>query len=118
MSGHRDLNPGPLAPHARIKAGIALRIGERDQAGLPTPGLATILIGDDPASKIYVHNKIRTCEKLGMQGVSEGYSRTTIILNFLGNSKKNPYVFFETFFNIFFFSTFSLHFLLQNLKES
>lgn len=31
-----------------------------------TPGLATILIGDDPASHVYVNSKIRTCENLGI----------------------------------------------------
>ncbi len=30
------------------------------------PGLATILVGDDPASHVYVNSKIRTCEKLGI----------------------------------------------------
>ena len=61
----------------RIKAEIALRISERNQAGLPTPGLATILIGDDPASKIYVRNKIRTCEKLGIRSISHTLPEST-----------------------------------------
>ena len=30
------------------------------------PGLAVILVGDDPASQIYVRNKIRACEKVGI----------------------------------------------------
>ena len=29
------------------------------------PGLAVILVGDDPASKIYVNNKKKACEQLG-----------------------------------------------------
>ncbi len=33
-----------------------------------TPGLATVLVGDDPASHIYVNNKIKTCKKLGIKG--------------------------------------------------
>jgi len=41
-----------------------------DVAGLRargiTPGLAVVLVGDDPASQVYVRNKIATCEKLGM----------------------------------------------------
>ena len=32
-----------------------------------TPGLAVILVGDDPASQIYVRNKGRKCEELGMR---------------------------------------------------
>lgn len=36
-----------------------------DEGGRP-PGLAVILVGDDPASEIYVNNKIRACERAGM----------------------------------------------------
>jgi methylenetetrahydrofolate dehydrogenase (NADP+)/methenyltetrahydrofolate cyclohydrolase len=32
-----------------------------------TPGLGTILVGDDPASHTYVANKIRTCEEVGIR---------------------------------------------------
>lgn len=31
-----------------------------------TPGLAVVLVGDNPASKVYVSNKVKTCEKLGI----------------------------------------------------
>lgn len=31
------------------------------------PGLAVILVGDDPASQVYVGNKIKACEKVGIQ---------------------------------------------------
>ena len=34
-----------------------------------TPGLAVILVGDDPASVVYVRNKARACEELGMHSV-------------------------------------------------
>jgi len=32
-----------------------------------TPGLAVILVGENPASEVYVRNKIQTCEKVGMK---------------------------------------------------
>jgi methylenetetrahydrofolate dehydrogenase (NADP+)/methenyltetrahydrofolate cyclohydrolase len=32
-----------------------------------TPGLAVILVGDDPASQVYVRNKIKACEKVGIK---------------------------------------------------
>ncbi|MBL4804531.1 MAG: bifunctional methylenetetrahydrofolate dehydrogenase/methenyltetrahydrofolate cyclohydrolase FolD [Alphaproteobacteria bacterium] len=32
-----------------------------------TPGLAVILVGEDPASQVYVRNKIKACEKCGMK---------------------------------------------------
>ncbi len=39
-----------------------------DVAALPSPpGLAVILVGDDPASQIYVRNKIRACESVGIK---------------------------------------------------
>ncbi len=34
-----------------------------------TPGLAVVLVGDDPASKIYVRSKIKTCEELGIRSI-------------------------------------------------
>lgn len=39
-----------------------------DIAALPSPpGLAVILVGDDPASQIYVRNKIKACESVGIK---------------------------------------------------
>jgi len=40
-------------------------------AGLPRPGLATVLVGDNPASKAYVGSKRKTCAELGIE--SFGY---------------------------------------------
>ena len=37
-----------------------------------TPGLSVVLVGEDPASKVYVRNKARTCKKLGIK--SEQYN--------------------------------------------
>ena len=31
------------------------------------PGLAVVIVGEDPASKIYVRNKIKACEELSIQ---------------------------------------------------
>lgn len=39
-------------------------------SGRPAPGLAVILIGDDPASAIYVRNKRRACETAGVRSIS------------------------------------------------
>jgi len=38
----------------------------RARAGI-TPGLAVILMGDNPASAIYVNSKIKACESVGMR---------------------------------------------------
>jgi len=41
------------------------------------PTLATVLVGDDPASEIYVRNKHRACEEVGMRSVHQGLPGTT-----------------------------------------
>ena len=40
------------------------------------PGLAVILVGDDPASAVYVRNKVRACEEAGFHSVLERYDAT------------------------------------------
>ncbi len=52
---------------AEIKAGIAEKVKELKARGV-TPGLAVILVGNDPASEIYVRNKQTGCEETGMHG--------------------------------------------------
>ncbi len=37
------------------------------------PGLAVILVGDDPASAVYVRNKVKACEEYGLHSVLEKY---------------------------------------------
>lgn len=56
----------------KIKADIKTQIVERQQRGLRVPGLAVILVGDDPASKIYVHNKELACKAAGI--ISRAYN--------------------------------------------
>ena len=41
------------------------------------PGVAVVLVGDDPASQIYVRNTERTCEKLGIYSVQHRLPATT-----------------------------------------
>jgi methylenetetrahydrofolate dehydrogenase (NADP+) / methenyltetrahydrofolate cyclohydrolase len=40
------------------------------------PGLAVILVGDDPASAVYVRNKVKACEEAGFHSVLERYDAT------------------------------------------
>ncbi len=55
---------------AQIKAEVAEQVQELAAAGL-RPGLAVILVGEDPASAIYVRGKVKACEQLGIH--SEEY---------------------------------------------
>jgi len=48
-----------------IKAELAGEIGGLKAAGI-TPGLAAVLVGDNPASQIYVRSKVKTSESLGL----------------------------------------------------
>ena len=38
-----------------------------------TPGLAVVLVGDDPASHVYVRNKVKACEDAGLHSLMEKY---------------------------------------------
>ncbi len=49
----------------RIREGLKAEIAELTAAGR-TPGLAVVLVGDDPASQVYVGSKVRACEELGI----------------------------------------------------
>jgi len=50
---------------AEIRQGIAQQVQNRIQQGLRVPGLAVILVGDDPASEVYVAHKRKDCEQVG-----------------------------------------------------
>ena len=52
-----------------LRAEIARKVAALKERGV-TPGLAVILVGDDPASQIYVRNKGIGCEKTGMHSVT------------------------------------------------
>ena len=54
-----------------LKNEISLKIHERIAKGLPRPGLATVLVGQNPASQVYVRSKHRACAQVGIQ--SFGY---------------------------------------------
>lgn len=55
-----------LAYSAIVKNRVAQAIKERQQKGLPKPGLAVILVGENPASAIYVRHKQNACETFGI----------------------------------------------------
>jgi methylenetetrahydrofolate dehydrogenase (NADP+)/methenyltetrahydrofolate cyclohydrolase len=57
---------------AQIKKELREKIAELRGRGV-TPGLAVVMVGEDPASKQYVRNKVKGCEELGI------YSRSIIL---------------------------------------
>src|ERR1700693_6154774 len=54
-----------VAIAAEIKAEVALEVQALSQQGI-RPGLAVILVGEVPASQIYVRSKVKTCGELGI----------------------------------------------------
>lgn len=61
----QKMNGNELA--AVIKEELAKEVEEFVQAGKRRPGLTVLLIGDDPASHIYVKNKVASCGKIGIE---------------------------------------------------
>jgi len=70
------------AQGGRIIDGVALsqkireEVAERVQALVARgtrPGLAVVLVGEDPASQVYVRNKVAACEKAGLYSIKEQY---------------------------------------------
>ena len=55
----------------RIKEKLAKEVAELKEKGI-NPGLAVIIVGDDPASRVYVNNKKKACEQIGVY--SEEYA--------------------------------------------
>jgi len=60
---------------ARTRAQVAERVQALRSRGV-WPGLAVILVGDDPASAVYVKHKVADCEGVGMRSVLERYPAT------------------------------------------
>ena len=64
-----------VALSGQLRADIARRTAALTQRGL-RPGLAVILVGEDPASQVYVRNKVKGCQEAGMHSVLEKYDAT------------------------------------------
>ena len=64
-----------VALSARLRTDVAARALALGTRGV-TPGLAVILVGEDPASAVYVRNKIKACADTGVRSVFEKYEAT------------------------------------------
>jgi 5,10-methylene-tetrahydrofolate dehydrogenase/methenyl tetrahydrofolate cyclohydrolase len=56
---------------AQVRAEVAEKVAARLKAGRSRPGLATVLVGENPASQVYVRMKQKACDKAGIE--SFGY---------------------------------------------
>ena len=59
----------------QLRADVATRTAALKSRGI-TPGLAVVLVGDNPASQVYVRNKVKACEDVGFHSVLEKYDAT------------------------------------------
>ncbi|CZF80135.1 Bifunctional protein FolD protein [Grimontia celer] len=67
-----------------VRQEVAARVEARKAAGLRAPGLAVVLVGDDPASQVYVGSKRRVCEEVGFVSKSYDLPSTTSEAELLG----------------------------------
>ena len=51
----------------KIQAELAEQVAVFTEQTQKVPTLATVLVGEDPASQVYIRNKIRSCERVGME---------------------------------------------------
>lgn len=51
----------------QIRAEVAIKVEERVKAGKTRPGLATVLVGENPASQSYVKSKQKACTEVGIE---------------------------------------------------
>jgi methylenetetrahydrofolate dehydrogenase (NADP+)/methenyltetrahydrofolate cyclohydrolase len=56
----------------QLRTQVAARAQALKARGI-TPGLAVVLVGDNPASQVYVRNKVKACEDSGLHSVLEKY---------------------------------------------
>lgn len=61
---------------AKVRARVAEAVQARLAAGKPRPGLATVLVGDNPASQVYVRNKRKACAEVGIESFGHELPKT------------------------------------------
>src|SRR5437763_16452360 len=67
-----------------MQAEIATEGAALVKAGRPAPGLAAVLVGENPASQIYVRNKRNACQKAGIQSWLHQLPATTTQAELMG----------------------------------
>ena len=80
---------------AEIRAEVADGVIEMQEKHDVTPGLAVVLVGDDPASAVYVNNKRRACEQAGLFSDAvylPGTATEAEVLGTVGNFNEDPRV--------------------------
>jgi len=78
---------------AAVRARVAEEVAAYESERGRTPMLVTVIVGDDPASEIYVRNKHRACEEVGMRSSHHGLPAETSedeLLELVGELGRDP----------------------------
>lgn len=78
-----------------IRQDLAKEIAALSSKTGTRPGLATVLVGDDPASAVYVRNKIKACEEIGMKTLDQHLAanvQESALLGLIQDLANNPQV--------------------------
>lgn len=89
----RKLDGKALA--ATMRAEIGASVARRTAAGKRPPGLAAVLVGDNPASHVYVRNKHKACQEAGLASWVHNLPAETTqgqLLDFLAQLNADPQV--------------------------
>ncbi len=60
----------------QIRSEVAAQVAAREAAGKPKPGLATVLVGENPASQVYVRAKRKASAEVGIESYGYELSKT------------------------------------------
>lgn len=78
----------------QVRAEAAAQVAALKQRGI-TPGLAVVLVGDDPGSQIYVRNKTRACQEVGITALDHRLPASTTqeeLLRLIQRLNRDPQV--------------------------
>jgi methylenetetrahydrofolate dehydrogenase (NADP+)/methenyltetrahydrofolate cyclohydrolase len=78
---------------AQVRAEVAAGVAQRVAQGRPAPGLVVVLVGEDPASQVYVRNKARATREVGMVSIEHKLPVSTSeaeLLALIGELNRRP----------------------------
>ena len=75
MTAYKVLDGKKISQQIQVE--LTEKIKNRVKNGHKAPSLAVILVGNNEASKVYINNKIKACEKTGIQSVTHFLPRQT-----------------------------------------
>jgi methylenetetrahydrofolate dehydrogenase (NADP+)/methenyltetrahydrofolate cyclohydrolase len=81
-----------VAVAADIRRGLKSRVTSLRERGI-VPGLAVVIVGDNPASRLYVRNKIRACDEVGIKSFRFDFPQAAgpdEVLALIGNLNRRP----------------------------